>query len=65
MTWWDVIKVSKVKRKIKRKIEQMPEYEVVDEDETSGHGGQIAFLETEPHEGHENIHPHLLDYLLL
>ena len=60
MTWWDIIKVSKVKRKIKRKIEQMPEYEVVDVDETRGHGGQIAFLETEPHEGHENIHPHLL-----
>ena len=39
----------------------MPEYEVVDEDETRGHGGQIAFLETEPHEGHEKIVELLLD----
>ena len=60
MTWWNVIKVGKVKRKIKRKIKQMPEYEIVSEDKTRAHGGQIAFIETYPHEGHEKIHPHLL-----
>ena len=60
MTWWNIIKTGKVKRKIKRKIKQKPEYEIVSEDKTRAHGGQIAFIETYPHEGHEKVHPHLL-----
>lgn len=60
MSWWDLIKVGKVKRRIRRKIQEMPDYEIVDEDDTRAHGGQIAFVETYPHEGHEKIHPHKL-----
>ena len=59
MSWKDILK-SRARKKIKQRIQQMPEYEIVDEDQTRGHGGQIAFLEKEPHGGHENIHPHLL-----
>ncbi len=57
MTWWNLIKVSKVKRKIKQKMKELG-YKIVDEDDSRAHGGAIAFLEPYPHEGHEKIHPH-------
>lgn len=57
MSWEDTIKMPKHLKRIKRKIDQMPEYEVVEINARGSHGGKVDFTETEEHEKHED-EPH-------
>ncbi len=59
MSWEDTIKMPKHLKRIKRKIDQMPDYEVVEIDAQSSHGGKVDFTETEEHEKHED-EPHTI-----
>lgn len=57
MSWEDTIKMPKHLKRIKRKIDQMPDYEVVEIDASAAHGGKVDFTESEENEKHED-EPH-------